>query len=282
MWIRIVFSLPYLTLFLMTILSACSTTPAIQSVDAPPSVFSTPIESETVNITPPSTLTPTVAGYRATLDAQTLSLLEDPLTIRLSPFDTVTINVPVPVFGSVELVPPASQQTLSQPTQCPPSGNPTVLLSQGMGTEAMQAFLNEGGAVTNLEKLLNKRISIQNDYATGYSSARLFHTDVTGDSVPDVLIVSESRFRYYSTRVSLFFFRYHNGQYDGREILSTDGWVFDKPGRGIVSIEDTNGNGTPEITFAWGSLDKIELVVKRYTRTLEWNGRHLVFLANPQ
>jgi hypothetical protein len=207
-------------------------------------------------------------------------MLEGPMVIRLSEFDTLTINVPVPASAPVELLPPASGQALSQPAQCPPRGNPTIFVSQDRGLDTIRAYLDGGGAVADLEKLLNRRLSLQNGYARGSRSARLFHTDVTGDAVPDVLIVSEAGFRYYPTRVRLFFLQCSGGRYKGETVVSSEGRVFGESDLGILSIQDANDNGVPEITFAYLGI-MTNNRPRKYTHTLEWNGDQLVSFVNP-
>lgn len=257
-----VFLLPYLALFLVLVLSACSSAPALTPVPTAASVA------------------PTVAGRQATLDARGLSMLEGPMVIRLSEFDTLTINVPVPASAPVELGPPASGHALSRPAQCPPPGNPTIFVAQDKGLDTMRAYLDGGGTVADLEKLLNSRLSIQNDYARGYRSARLFHTDVTGDAVPDVLVVSQAGFRYYPSTVRLFFLQCSDGRYNGEAVVSSEGRVFGESDLGILSIQDANDNGVPEITFTYQGV-MTESKPRKYTHTLEWNGDQLVSFVNP-
>ncbi len=150
-----------LCLSVVMVLSACSPAPALTPVPT-----ATPVVVQPMKGALAAALVPTVAGYQAGIDARGLAMLEGPMVIRLSEFDTLTINVPVPVSASVELVPPASGRALSRSAQCPAPGNPVIsLVSQGKVLEQTQAYLDGGGSVADLEKLLNSRLDIQNGHA---------------------------------------------------------------------------------------------------------------------
>jgi hypothetical protein len=265
---------------LLRYLAGAFLTMALPACSLPPAFTSAPAITRLVTGAP----TPTVAGYQVTLTAGVLSTLTNPMIIRQSEFDTLTINVPVPVSAPVEPVPLASGHAPTQPAQCPPAGSPTILASQDLGPDVIRAYLDEGGTVADLGKLLNREYSIHNGYAKGYSSARLFHTDLTGDSTPDVLIVYQTGFRYYRPRVELLFFHCSNKRYDGGVVVASEGRVFarvfGKPDLGILSIQDTNDNGMPEIVFTYeGTMGAPPYT--RYTHTLEWDGSQMVSLANP-
>ena len=103
---------------------------------------------------------------------------------------------------------------------------------------------------------------------------------MTGDAVPDVLIVSQARFRYYPTRVRLFFLQCSGGRYKGETVVSSEGRVFGESDLGILSIQDANDNGVPEITFAYLGI-MTNNRPRKHTHTLEWNGDQLVSFVNP-
>ncbi len=120
-----------------------------------------------------------------------------------------------------------------------------------------------------------------------HKSARLFHTDVSGDAAPDILIISQVRFRYYAPKVTLSFFQCSDGRYDRQVVVSSEGRVFGGPdigirsALGILRIQDTNDNGVPEITFAYQGVQLIEGHPRTYTHTLEWNGDQLLPFVDP-
>jgi len=148
----------------------------------------------------------------------------------------------------------------------------------------VQTYLNAGVGVTDLEKLLNREESIQDGYAKGRTSARVFHTDMTGDSVPDILISSQTNFRYYPPHAQLLFFHCHDGQYKGGPILSLTGAILDSPTEvlepeyGVWAIQDLNDNGVPEVVFS-----RVELIhggSVRYVHILEWDGQQMAHLIS--
>jgi len=138
--------------------------------------------------------------------------------------------------------------------------------------EKIQAYLNGGGTVANLEKLLNWEESIHSGYAKGRGVAKLYHTDLTGDSVPDVLISSQGSFRYYTPHTRLLFFFCRDGQYEGGPILSVDGGIFYDSSLGVWHIGDMNSNGVPEVVFSEESYG-------RSVHIMEWNGNQMVPLV---
>lgn len=244
---------------LIITLSACSPAP-------------TPISTPTAtNIAIPTPEKPI-------LDATLLSSLSSSMTIRLYVFDTLTINMPAPTSDPSIVVPPTSRRTSSPSAQCPSLGGSAISLI-GIGSEEwIRAYLSSGGAVADLEKMLNMEFCRQGCYMKEIMSSKVYHVDVTGDSVPDVLIVSKSGSRY-GVHVSLLLYYCSSGQYTGGRVLFSEGYTFGEPDLGILSIQDMNGNGNPEVIFAYEDLSSSE--TRRCVRTLEWNGNEMVILDNP-
>jgi len=135
-----------------------------------------------------------------------------------------------------------------------------------------------------LEKLLNREESIQNGYARGRMSARIFYTDVTGDSVPDILISCQTGFRYYPPHAQLLFFHCHDGRYKGGPILSSAGFILDNPTEvlepeyGVWTIQDLNDNGVPEVVF--DRVSPLHGGLVRYVHIVEWDGQQMAHLIS--
>lgn len=223
------------------------------------------------------------------LTERDLSALRFPVDYQLREYDQITINQEPPDFpshdpGSVPLPrgleapisepAPAETRIPPPPARCPEPRNASVSLGNSDIHSDIQQFLNDGGSVPSVEKLLNYHESIQSGYATGGASARVLHQDLTGDSVPDVLIVGQSQFRYYASRIKVAFFSCKDGRYEGGSLLSTEGRIFGCRGRGLWAVEDMNGNGVPEVVLAYGDKD--------YTRVQiwEWDGSQMVSLVD--
>jgi len=268
-----------------------------------PSLTPLPTASSSVQSSTP-TLMPTSTPTRLIIDGQALSSLRDPLTFQLSEFDTLTINMPTrtplpprkvsasllaPIDIPTAVPVPVMKRTPSSPARCPPLGNPSVLWQDH--ERLMHAYLNAGGVASDLEKLLNWEENIQNGSARAIGLARVFHTDVTGDSVPDVLVSYRTSFRYYVPDIRLFFSHCRDGQYEGGLVLSLRGGIDDtptnvlNPDHGVWGIQDMNGNGVPEIVFSYmgfafeGSMAYVGGSLA-YVFILEWDGNQMVHLVN--
>jgi hypothetical protein len=196
-----------------------------------------------------SLATLTVTPGKPVLDANMLSMLTRPLTIRLSEADMLMINLPAPTSMPPTVVPPASEHTPSPAARCPSPGNPVISINDIGTSIGIQAYLTGGGDVADLEKLLNTRLSIQDGYMPGSSNGRAYHVDVTGDSVPDVLVARQGINRSGEI-VLLDLFYCNNGRYKVQNVLVAGGYIFGEPDLGVLSISRTSmGMECPKLSL---------------------------------
>ena len=260
-----------------------------------PGVTPTPSAGTSAALASPATSSPSPTAtddvFAAVLvDDRALSALRAPATYQLDKYWEVTINdappdlpehdpqsVPLPERLETMISEPAPRDTppLPAPARCPQPGNPSIQLYDP-GMDEIQQFLNDGGSVANVEKLLNWNEDIHDGYATGGTSARVLRQDLTGDSVPDVLIISQGSFRYYAPHSFVAFFSCSEGRYEGGLLLSTDGYILQSSTQGLWTTEDMNGNQVPEIVLAY------ENSTGMHVQILEWDGSQMASLVeNP-
>lgn len=252
------------------------------------------------------------------IDIQTQSLLRGTGGLTLQECsgglaDSLTINVPIATShpGSVSSSLPVDLPALPAPliatrtpsplAQCP---LPSASFVVDPSTWDVLNYLNEGRPVGDLEKLLSWQRADVCRSPPGrliWSSARVFHTDITGDSVPDVLVVRRGGWQgiqdkgrsVYGATLSLFYCC--NGQYEGDDIVSTSAgsWLFNYPADalnpvdyGVWNIQDMNGNGVPEVIFSYVDGSQEGKVIypwfrMRWIHIMEWDGNQMVHLINP-
>lgn len=262
----------------MNTASAMSSAP-VSTAPAPPTPISPPPTAAAVGDDPA-----VLVENRFLSDLRETATYQMPdgweMKINNAPLILPTYDLPaVPLPKKLETVisEPAPRKTPLPPAPacCPQPGNPSIPLSPD--TDDIRQFLNDGGSVANLEKVLNWHKSIQHGYASGSQSSLVLHQDLTGDSVPDVLIMSKSSFRYYPPHTSLTFFSCSDGRYEGGSLLSIEGDIDCCSDQGPWSMQDMNGNGLPEIILSY-----LESNTGLHIQILEWDGHQMISLIeNP-
>jgi hypothetical protein len=219
----------------------------------------TPISN--LRATPSTTPTPTRV---ATMD-------------RVPPIPTKTLHL----SNTLAETPPALE-TPSPEARCPEPvpPSPALITTGDLGpidqifVAPIKAYLDAGGDPLKLGARL-RDITLSDGSVSWQSKAHVFHTDVTGDSVPE-LVMDLVFFQPggYADGY-LFVFRCQGGAYRGGAVTWIGGQVLsaDDPGPGIRAIEDMNANGVPEIVISRVEVFGTHANHVRQFQILEWEER---------
>ena len=165
------------------------------------------------------------------------------------------------------------------PEECPGAGSGTVeLTSEGPGQGVagifegqIRDYLNARGGASGLAGALRPLTLLD---GTWQARAQVETTDLTGNSVPEVLVELTFFEPLQFSEGALFVYRCAGGEFAGGAVLTTAGQVLsaDDPD-GIRAVRDMNKDGRPEIVHSYISIAGSHAFFSRQFRILEWNGQ---------
>jgi hypothetical protein len=132
-------------------------------------------------------------------------------------------------------------------------------------------YLNARGGASGLAGALRPLTLLD---GTWQARAQVETTDLTGNSVPEVLVELTFFEPLQFSEGALFVYRCAGGEFAGGAVLTTAGQVLSAGDPdGIRAVRDMNQDGRPEIVHSYISIAGSHAFFTRQFRILEWNGQ---------
>ena len=210
------------------------------------------------------------------------------LTASPSPNPSATPVPPTPRPTATSTIVPTPTEgpwRSGLPEACPPTGTTGIELTSdapGQGVAGIfegqiRDYLTARGSAAGLEAALGVLTFLDGAWQ---ARAQVETVDVTGNSVPEILVELTFFEPLQYSEGALFVYRCAGGEFAGGVVLSTAGQVLSAADPdGIRAIRDMNQDGIPEIVHSYISIAGVQAYFIRQFRILEWNGQEFVGLV---
>lgn len=187
--------------------------------------------------------------------------------------------------------PQAGVSASGTPAVCPPPSAHDVPLGPaaegGTSVEMFEppilAYLNAGGDPQTLQALLEP-LALDDGKQTWQATSQVYHTDVTGDATPEVVVSLLFYVEGQFADGGLFVFRCQTREYVGGTVIRIGAQLFAGQGPEPVvhSIQDMNNNGLADLVISYVTVIGTHANFTREFRILEWDGSRFVDLIQSE